>query len=362
MLILPYTVKQSIFGFILVILIGITGTTLSKISGDVLNFENTPFSPILICILIGIVINHFFNTTDKYQYVINFGIEYVLKWGIILLGISISLVQVIQIGAQIIPIVIITIFSGILLAFLFAKLFKGNHVLFMLIGLGTAICGITAIAAASPIINAKKEQSTYAISVVAILGTITMATYPYLVNSLFTDVMQIGVFLGTSIHDTSQALGAGIIYSQIFDIPRVLDVAIITKLIRNSFIIVGIPVVAYLSLQDSNNQTSARNLNYKKIFPIFMLGFLAMAFLRSIVDYGIEENFISNSYSDIWQNVISTLNFIAKKIFLVFALTCVGLSTNIKNISKIGLQPLLAGFFIAVLLAVINSISIYGLL
>ena len=181
------------------------------------------------------------------------------------------------------PIVSITILSGLFLAFVLRKLFNIDYTISTLIGAGTSICGATAIATISPIINAKKEQSAYAITIIAIFGTIAMSLYPFLVDYIFDSPLAKGIFLGTSIHDTSQVIGAGLIYVEQFGSPEVLDTTTITKLTRNSFMIIVIPLVAYLSYKHSNINTNSNiSFNYKKAFPFFVIGFIFLALLREV--------------------------------------------------------------------------------
>ena len=192
----------------------------------------------LVAILIGILIKNIFFVPKICQDGISFSINYILKFGIILLGISISIFEIAKVGMLILPIVIITITSGLFLAFVVRKLFNIDYTTSTLIGAGTSICGATAIATISPIINAKKEQSAYAITIIALFGTIAMSVYPFLVDYIFTSPIAKGIFLGTSIHDTSQVIGAGLIYAEHSGNSAVLDTTIITKLVRNSFMIV----------------------------------------------------------------------------------------------------------------------------
>lgn len=350
--------SSKIYGIILVAFVAILGTVLADFLGSLLGFSKSPISAVLIAILLGIFIKNVLFVPSACQDGINFSITYILKFGIILLGISISLFEILKVGVFILPIVTITITSGLFLAFVVRKLFNIDYTTSTLIGAGTSICGATAIATISPIINAKKEESAYAITVIAVFGTIAMSVYPFLVDYIFTSPMAKGIFLGTSIHDTSQVIGAGLIYSEQFGNSEVLDTTIITKLVRNSFMIVVIPLIAYLNYKNNNTSNAKKDIkfDFKKAFPFFVIGFIALAIIRSAGDYAIKEDYFIKEDDWIW--LTTSLLFLSKKVCLVFALGAIGLNVNIKDILKIGPKPLFAGFAIAISLAFINIASI----
>ena len=349
--------SSKIYGIILVSFVAILGILLADLIGSILGFDKSPISAVLIAMLLGIFIKNALLVPSICQNGINFSINYILKFGIILLGIGISLLEILKVGTFILPIVAITISSGLFLAFIMRKIFNINYTTSTLIGAGTSICGATAIATISPIINAKKEESAYAITVIALFGTIAMSLYPFLIDYIFTSPVEKGIFLGTSIHDTSQVIGAGLIYSEQFGNDEVLDITIITKLLRNSFMIVVIPLIAYLNYK--NNNTLLKNsmsFDYKKAFPLFVVGFISLAIIRSVGDFAIKEDYFINEDDWIW--MINYLLFLSKNVLLVFALGAIGLTVNIRDMFKIGIKPLLVGFTIAISLACINIVSI----
>ena len=135
-----------------------------------------------------------------------------------------------------------------------------------LIAIGSTVCGTTAIIATAPVINAKKGEVAYAIANMTIFGILAMLIYPYFANFYFTgEPLLIGLFLGTSIHETSQVAAAGLIYEQQFNSPETLNIATVTKLIRNTFLIVMIPLFAFLY---NRGQTKERGYSILNIFHI----------------------------------------------------------------------------------------------
>ena len=349
---------NKVHGILLTTFVAIIGTFLSSFIGKtLLGFGKSPLSPVLLAIVVGIIISNTFSISDKYKDGINFIIGYILKLGIILLGIGISFFELVNIGLVALPVIAITITTGLCMTIVVAKILGLENKLAALLCVGSSICGATAIATLSPVIDAKKEQTAYAIVVVALFGTVAMSSYPYLVDYLFTSPLQKGMFLGTSIHDTSQVLGAGLIYVNQFGSSLVLDATVITKLMRNSFMIIAIPLVAFLSYKlDAKHSNSDFGFNYKKAFPLFIVGFLALAVIRSLGDAAIANDaFIA---PESWTQIISSVTYLSKSICLVLAMAAIGLNTNFKTVFKIGYKPLFAGFVIALSIGVVNYLSI----
>ena len=161
-----------------------------------------------------------------------------------------------------------------------------------------------------------------------------MLIYPYFANIYFDgEPLLIGLFLGTSIHETSQVAAAGLIYEQQYNSPETLNIATVTKLIRNTFLIIMIPLFAFLY---NRGQTKEKNYSILNIFPYFVLGFVGMIILRNLGD----EIFYSNSD---WMKIIEIIK-LSSKIFLTMAMAAIGLSTNLKDIKSMGYKPFIVGF------------------
>src|SRR6056300_153416 len=173
-----------------------------------------------------------------------------------------------------IPLIIICIVSVLIVVKLVVKIIKIPRHMSYLISIGSTVCGTTAIMATAPVIKAKKNEISYAIANITVFGILSMLIYPYFANFYFdSDSLKIGLFLGTSIHETSQVAAAGLIYDQQFNSPETLNVATVTKLIRNTFLVIMIPLFAYLY---NRGQTKEQNYSILTIFPYFVLGFVAM--------------------------------------------------------------------------------------
>ena len=137
------------------------------------------------------------------------------------------------------PIIIGCIGTALLVTYFLSNKLNQPRRLGSLIAVGTSICGISAILATSTAIEATEEETAYAIAVVTLFGLVAVLIYPILGHFLFAgDPTKVGLWLGTSIQDTSQVVGAALIYSQVWNSPVALDIASLTKVIRNVFMVI----------------------------------------------------------------------------------------------------------------------------
>jgi uncharacterized integral membrane protein (TIGR00698 family) len=302
----------------------------------------------MIAILLGIFFGNFFSIRESFQKGLDFSRDYILKLGIICLGIQLKPFEFLDFGKIAIPLIIICIISILIVIKLLIKKLKIPTRMAYLISIGSTVCGTTAIMATAPVIKANKNEVSYAIANITLFGILSMLIYPYFANFYFEgNSLFIGLFLGTSIHETSQVAAAGLIYDQQFNSPETLNIATVTKLIRNTFLIIMIPLFAFLY---NRGQRKERNYSILNIFPYFVLGFIGMIILRNIGD-----QIFSTYNEDSW---IKTIEFIqiSSKIFLTMAMAAIGLSTNLKDIRNMGYKPFIVGF-VAMLTVGIISIS-----
>ena len=160
-----------------------------------------------------------------------------------------------------------------------------------------------------------------------------------------------GLFLGTAIHETSQVAAAGLIYDQQFNSPETLNVATVTKLIRNTFLVIMVPLFGFLY-----NRGKVKDKNYSifSIFPYFVLGFIGMIALRNIGDQIFN---IENSNFENWKTFISYLKSLAT-VFLTMAMAAVGISINLSELKSMGYKPFLVGLIAAVTVGIVSLIYI----
>jgi len=318
---------------------------------ELLGYEKSPISTAMIAILIGIFFGNIFKVRNIMTLGLNFTQNYILKLGIICLGIQLKPFEFLEFGKISIPLIIICIISVLIVVKLIIKKLKIPRHMAYLISIGSTVCGTTAIMATVPIIKAQKNEVFYAIANITLFGILSMLIYPYFANFYFdSDPLKIGLFLGTSIHETSQVAAAGLIYDQQFGSPETLNIATVTKLIRNTFLVIMIPLFAYLY---NRGQVQEKNYSLIKIFPYFVLGFIAMIIFRNIGDH----IFLETANSKNWAETINYIQF-GTKIFLTMAMAAIGLSTNLKDLKSMGYKPFLVGFIAMSTVGIVSILTI----
>ena len=343
-------------GFLLAVVVGYLSFLLSEIIGeDLLSFDKSPISPVMLAIIIGILAGNLISIPKSCDAGLIFSGKKVLSFGIVLLGFQLSISEIFDSGLKAIPVVVGCIITGIIFTIFLSNMLGLPKNLGILIAVGTSICGVTAIVATGPIIRAKKEEIAYAVSVITVFGILATIGYPYLANYLFeNDSTSVGYFLGTAVHDTSQVTGSALLYSEIFDQPLALEIAVITKLFRNICMIFVLPLIAYFTsiygenFQDESKTESQKKLTLKRYFPAFIIWFLLLATLRSLGDFSLDttEKVFARISEENWKEFGETLKTITVQL-LIIALASIGLNTRFTNFKKLGLKPFAAGCFAA---------------
>ena len=315
---------------------------------ELLGYDKSPISTAMIAILLGMFFGNVFQVREGFQKGLDFTREYILKLGIIFLGIQLKPFEFLDFGKIAIPLIVVCIISVLIVIKLLIKKLKIPTRMAYLISIGSTVCGTTAIMATAPVIKASKNEVSYAIANITLFGILSMLLYPYFANIYFNgEPLLIGLFLGTSIHETSQVAAAGLIYEQQFNSPETLNIATVTKLIRNTFLIIMIPLFALLY---NRGQTKEKNYSILKIFPYFVVGFVGMIILRNLGD----EIYGSNSN---WIEIINNIKLFSK-IFLTMAMAAIGLSTNLKDIKNMGYKPFIVGFIAMLTVGIVCIITI----
>ena len=359
-------VQNVIPGTILALTVMTLAMLLASYLGDFFkahfDLKKSPVSTFLLAIILGMFVRNITRLPAYFESGIKFCVAKLLRLGIIFLGIRLSILAVAKIGIVAVFVVLICIFTGIIVSNLFARVFGVSNKLGTLIAAGTGICGVSAIVATSPVINAKEEETAYAISTITIFGLLATILYPYLVELIFRlNLGQSGIFLGTAIHDTAQVTGAAYIYDQLW-LKEVSKIAITTKLIRNTFLMAVIPVCAimYAKRQNEEGAGVTQKVRILKLFPVFVLGFLGFVIFRSIGDIFISGNsgsFLIWSSSESWTQFYTTIKLMAKYILAV-AIAGAGLSTQFNKLKKLSFKPFLIGLMAAVSVGMVSFILV----
>lgn len=346
--------KNTLIGIIICVTTTLLSIEISKYIGiELLKLGKNPVSPIIIAIILGLLLGNNIKKIDNYKNGYAFSIKYLLKLGIVFLGIRLSISDILLYGSQGLFVIIPCIVISILVVKILRGYFQVSDNLSLLIAVGTSICGATAIVALAPAINAKKEEISYAIANITIFGLLAMFLYPLLAHIIFNDnSLYVGLFLGTSIHETAQVAGSGIIYSEQFQNPSVLDISTVIKLVRNTMMVFVIPFLAYLAKEKSNDNNK---IYITSIFPYFIIGFLVFGMIRTVGD-----QFEYQIGSENWNSFIYFIKNFAE-ILLVIAMSAIGYNTKINKFKNLGLKPFYLGFIAALSVGVVSFSVIYFL-
>ena len=309
---------------------------------------NILISSAFLCIFFGLIVGNIFSL-KKIEPFANFCLKKLLRIGIALLGLSLSLNELFNYGLTAFFLIIINIVIAFLIIKYLCNLFKIPNVLGYLITMGTCICGVTAVIATSSIIKTDKDQTSYAVGVVTLFGIIAVFFYPYIANYYFHFSPDLaGIFLGTAIHDTAQVSAASVIYSDMYNSEEALNSAITTKLLRNSFLIILIPLITYLYSKEKKVDMKS---SLKDFFPFFVLGFIILSFVRTLGDH----LFLDNNMFIYWKHSLVFFKQISISCIML-SMVALGLQTNLKSMFRLGFKPLIIGFIAAASVGVVSVV------
>ena len=330
---------------------------------------SSPISGIPVSILLGIGIRNSIGMSDKLLPGLKFATTNILRGGIICVGAKLSAIEMASLGATGIPVVMLSIGTGIGVVSWLGPKMGISRKMTSLIAAGTSICGVTAITACAPAIKANQQEVSFAVANVVAFGTLGMLCYPYLAHNIMESSHQIGTFLGLAIHDTSQVMGAALTYNEVFHDEIVLKTAAVTKLTRNLFLAGVIPGLVILNkraelnngISDENGQSGddakpsdSVSVTASKPFldrvneyvPIFVLGFIGMSAARSVGDAMLARDMLAFGCFDAasWKDTTKLLgNQIGGHYMLGTAMAAVGLSTNLSSLKGVGYKPFVLG-------------------
>lgn len=329
---------------------------------SLMGFRKSPISAVMVAIIAGMLVGNVIRLPDAFRPGLTFAIKKVLRLGIILLGIRLSLLDVLRVGVLGVPVVVLCIAGALLLTTRLNNWLRLPERVGTLIAVGTSICGVSAIVATAPAIDAEDEEVAYGVAVITLFGLVAMLTYPYLSHVLFdANAIKAGLFLGTSIHETAQVAGAGLVYADVFQQPVALDTATVTKLVRNVFMAAVIPLMG-LYYARRTATAGHRDVSVRKLFPVFVLGFLGMAVVRSFGDLGIAASGHAFGVWDTarWAGMYSFLKEWAVNLMVV-ALAGVGMNTSFQMLRGLGIKPFVVGLGAALAVGIISLAAIGAL-
>ncbi len=322
---------------------------------SVLGFDRSPVSAIMMAIILGMIVANVIRLPAGLNPGLKFCTSTILRIGIMLLGIRLSLLGAGRFTLVALPFVIAAIGIGLTVVGVLGRYMNLSRQLSGLIAVGTSICGATAIVATAPLIKANESEVSYSIACITMFGLAAMFFYPILGYYLFPDDPALaGLFLGTSIHETAQVAGAGLMYEAQYNAPIALDIATVTKLVRNLCMIAVIPLVGILYGSDRGDDGSAAD-KWWKMIPWFIIGFAVMSALRTVGDVGDKAFGLLDPQQ--WNSVVQFTRDAAESCLLL-AMAAVGLTSMFSGIRKIGARPFLLGLFAALLIGGVSLVLI----
>ena len=256
----------------------------------------------------------------------------------VLLGFGMNLSSVLQVGGQSLPIIVSTISTSLIVSFVLYKAMRMDANISTLIGVGSSICGGSAIAATAPVIGADDEEIAQSISVIFLFNVIAALIFPTLGGALGLSNEGFGLFAGTAVNDTSSVTAAASAWDGMHPGANTLDTAAIVKMTRTLAIIPITLVLALLRTRREGKQGGAQ-VNIKKIFPWFVLLFLVASIITTLLP--------------IPAGLVSFLKS-ASKFFIVMAMVAIGLNTDIVKLVKTGGKPIFMGFCCWVAIACVS--------
>jgi uncharacterized integral membrane protein (TIGR00698 family) len=290
---------------------------------------------VIFAVVIGLVVGNLAPLPDALAPGIRFSYQTVLRAAIVLLGAAFSFQQVLAIGGKALGMIAILMCLALAAAHLLGRLAGVPGRLATLIGVGTAVCGNSAIVATAPVIRARDEEVSFAVATNTLFGTLAVLLYPVIGRLLHFGDAQFGTWAGTAVNDTSQVVAAGFAYSEAAG-----RLATAVKLTRNALmglVIVGIGFAyARAGVETGVDSILTR---IKQSFPIFVVGFLAMALLNSVGAIGRLSGVIGHDLGAILRET--------SRAMILVALAGVGLSTRLQAMRQTGWKPFLVGFAVA---------------
>lgn len=287
----------------------------------------------VIAILAGMIIASFWTPKDSMNKGIKFTSKYILQTAVVLLGFGLDMGVILQTGKQSLPIIVCTISTSLIVAFVLMKLLKAPANTATLIGVGSSICGGSAIAATAPVIGADDDEVAQSISVIFFFNVLAAIIFPILGHTLGFDTTSgeaFGIFAGTAVNDTSSVTAAAATWDNMWGLgTATLDKAVTVKLTRTLAII---PITLVLAAWNARKADSkSEKFSLKRAFPLFILLFVIASLITT-----------AGSSLGVAASVFAPLKSLSK-FFIVMAMAAIGLGSNMVKLIKTGAKPLILG-------------------
>ena len=305
---------------------------------------------VVIAVLLGLVIGNLVTLPAALAPGIRFSFHSLLRAAIVILGAQFSFMQVIAIGGKAVLMILVLMTVALVVAHALGRLARVPPRLATLIGVGTAVCGNTAITATAPVIQAKDEEVSFAIATNTLFGTAAVFLYPLLGHWMGLSSAAYGTWAGTAVNDTSQVVAAGFAYSDAAG-----KVATAVKLTRNALmggviVVIGMLYARRPHASPGDVGRPAIGQRMRQSIPLFVLGFLLAALLNTL---GVIAWLGGLMGRDLGHDLQTVSRFL-----ILVALSGVGLSTRLSAMRRIGATPFVVGFATAATTAIVSYLLI----
>lgn len=324
-------IKKYILGIIFVLIISSLSIFLNN---TITNYFNINLEALTIAIIIGIIYNNTIGTSEILKDGVKFSLKRLLKVGIVLLGFKLNIHSIMELGPKILVMVLIYVSLALTLAILLRRVFGVNKKLSTLLGVGSCICGASAVVAMAPCINAEDDDSVIAVSIVSFLGAVGVLVYSAVAASgLNLSDVQYGVWSGISLHGVAHALAAAFARGDVSG-----EIGTFVKMTR---VLMLVPVSIILGYMFNNDKSATSK---KAKFPMYVLYFIIAGVINSfgVIPVGITKILTKTS-----------------SIFILMAMTAMGLSVDFKSLINKGVKAFLLGTLI---FAILSSLSLVAIL
>lgn len=302
----------------------------SCVLGKIFPVIGGPVFAILIGMLLALVIKK----KEAFEGGVKYTSKKILQYAVVLLGFGMNLEVVMETGKQSLPIIICTITTSLVIAFVLHRIMNIPEKISTLVGVGSSICGGSAIAATAPVIDADEEEVAQAISVIFLFNILAALIFPALgaaIGFSTTSGEAFGVFAGTAVNDTSSVTAAASTWDSIYHLgSQTLDKAVTVKLTRTLAIIPITLVLAVRRAKKAENQDGEK-VSLKKVFPFFILFFIGASVITTVA---VAAGVPIESFQPLKE---------LSKFFIVMAMGAIGFHTDIVKLVKSGGKPILMG-------------------
>lgn len=335
-------IKKNSIGIISCVIIAGISTFLASL--NIGSFSMEVIGAPVFSIVIGMVITAIFTkfaSNEKVKPGIAFTSKKILQWAVVILGFTLNIKTVLSVGGKSLPIIVATIATSLIVSAILCKVMKVDKNVSILVGVGSSICGGSAIAATAPVIDADDEEIAQSISVIFLFNVIAALIFPTFGNAIGLTNDGFALFAGTAVNDTSSVTAAASAWDSMKGTEgMVLAQATTVKLTRTLAIIPITLVLAFMRTRNAKKQgVEGTKVSLKKIFPWFIIYFVIASLITTAVAL-----LPAGGFADAYTGYFVPASKWLAKFFISMAMCAIGLNTNIVNLVKKGGKPIAMGF------------------